>query len=173
LAPITHPADASDVGSTADESIPPSDTESDNMSNNVTLPPRRIKVIGPRHPTQIWGVIDTLNILPFSRTRRQAVFLTTAEEEHYTPKNYKDAVSCSNKEDWLVAIEKELANMKDLNVWEAIPRLPSHFPIPCVWVFRNKIDANGKIVERKARLCAQGFLQKQGVDFEQTVAPTG
>ena len=39
------------------------------------------------------------------------------------------------------------------------------------WVFRNKCDENGVIVQNKARLVAQGFNREEGIDYEETFAP--
>lgn len=36
------------------------------------------------------------------------------------------------------------------------------------WIFKNKIDENGVVVIKKARLVAQGYSQIEGVDFEET-----
>ncbi len=43
--------------------------------------------------------------------------------------------------------------------------------VGCKWVFRLKHDASGNIVQRKARLVAQGFSQVPGVDYFDTYAP--
>ncbi|WVZ76523.1 hypothetical protein U9M48_024493, partial [Paspalum notatum var. saurae] len=39
------------------------------------------------------------------------------------------------------------------------------------WVFKNKQGENGMVVWNKARLVAQGFCQKEGIDYEETFAP--
>ncbi|GJZ16829.1 retrovirus-related pol polyprotein from transposon TNT 1-94 [Tanacetum coccineum] len=39
------------------------------------------------------------------------------------------------------------------------------------WVYRNKLDENGVISRRKARLVAQGYNQQEGIDYEKTYAP--
>ncbi|MBW0585055.1 hypothetical protein O181_124770, partial [Austropuccinia psidii MF-1] len=63
--------------------------------------------------------------------------------------------------------------MKRLNVWEVVDRKPSDHPITTTWVFKIKCDHNNNITEHKARLCAQGFHQIEGLDYLKTFSPTG
>ena len=37
-------------------------------------------------------------------------------------------------------------------------------------MFKNKLDEQGKMVRNKAKLVAQGYNQKQGIDFTKTFA---
>ena len=39
------------------------------------------------------------------------------------------------------------------------------------WVYRNKINEEGKIVRNKARLVAKRYNQEFGIDFEESFAP--
>jgi len=39
------------------------------------------------------------------------------------------------------------------------------------WVFRNKLDENGKVVRNKPRLVAKGYSQQEGIDSKETYAP--
>ena len=38
------------------------------------------------------------------------------------------------------------------------------------WVFRDKLDEQGKIVRNKARLVPKGYSQQEGIDFTETYA---
>nr|GEV05098.1 retrovirus-related Pol polyprotein from transposon TNT 1-94 [Tanacetum cinerariifolium] len=39
------------------------------------------------------------------------------------------------------------------------------------WISKNKMDENGIVIKNKARLAAQGYNQKKGIDYEETFAP--
>ncbi|MBW0531556.1 hypothetical protein O181_071271 [Austropuccinia psidii MF-1] len=77
------------------------------------------------------------------------------------------------KEQWNLAIKKELQNMENLNVWTLRNRKNNDHPITSTWVFKVKEDDSGRIIEHKARLCAHGFHQIAGLDYQSTFVPTG
>jgi hypothetical protein len=56
-------------------------------------------------------------------------------------------------------------------VWELVEPLPNCKPIGTKWVWKNKESENGEMVGNKLRLVAQGYSQKEGIDYEETFAP--
>jgi elongation factor P hydroxylase len=76
-------------------------------------------------------------------------------------------------DDWRAAIKSELDAMARLDVWEVVLTPTNRALLGTVWVFRKKFDAHGNLVKFKARLCAQGSAQQEGIDFNETYAPTG
>ncbi|MBW0529258.1 hypothetical protein O181_068973 [Austropuccinia psidii MF-1] len=137
----------------------------------ASLPPSprpRIKVIGPRHPTLITSDILEQNILPYSR-RANALVTTTTDD----PRTFRQALQSTNKDAWVIAINKELGSMANLGVWDVVDFDPRYKLVGTTWVFKTKQNHLGEVLEHKARLCAQGFTQSPGIDYEKTYLPTG
>ncbi|KAH0657870.1 hypothetical protein KY289_026618 [Solanum tuberosum] len=74
-------------------------------------------------------------------------------------------------ESWIQAMEEELNQCERNQVWTLIERLKNCSVIGTKWVFRNKLDENGKVIHNKARLVAQGYSQHEGIDYDETFAP--
>ncbi|KAH4606440.1 hypothetical protein HBH82_108000 [Parastagonospora nodorum] len=71
--------------------------------------------------------------------------------DHEIPRRFNKAVNATNSPLWVTPINKELVGTR--------------------WVFDIKRDEHRKVVKRKARLIAQGFSQRPGVDFDDTYSP--
>ena len=39
------------------------------------------------------------------------------------------------------------------------------------WIFKNKTDEDGEIIQNKSWLVAQGYTEVEGVDFDESFAP--
>ncbi len=86
-----------------------------------------------------------------------------------TPNNYEEAVSSQNVNEWRTAMDKELASLRQHDVADLIPEseVPEHSKvIGSRWVFRVKSDGRFK-----ARLVAQGYHQRVGIDCNEIYAP--
>jgi hypothetical protein len=68
-------------------------------------------------------------------------------------------------------MHEELENFERNQVWELVEPPPGCKPIGTKWVWKNKEGEKGEVVRNKSRLVAQGFSQKQGIDYEETFAP--
>jgi hypothetical protein len=68
-------------------------------------------------------------------------------------------------------MHEELLNFERNEVSVLVPPPPECHPIGTKWVFKNKQSEDGVVVRNKAKLVAQGFCHKEGVDFEETFAP--
>jgi len=52
-----------------------------------------------------------------------------------------------------------------------VPLLGGHRPITLKWVFKLKKDEQGVVIKHKARLVARGFVQQEGIDYDDAFAP--
>jgi len=74
------------------------------------------------------------------------------------PDSYKEIFDRPDKEEWLKAIEDELNNMKEKEVYSFIKKVPKgNNIISAKWIFSYKRNDVGIIVRFKARLVARGL----------------
>ena len=66
----------------------------------------------------------------------------------------------------------ELEKIEKNNTWELVPRPHDKNIIGTKWIFKNKLNENGEVIIKKARLVCKGYAQQEGIDFEETFAPT-
>jgi hypothetical protein len=72
---------------------------------------------------------------------------------------------------WLKAMNEELESIEDNHTWELVDLPSGKKAISVKWVYKVKLNSKGEITRHKARLVARGFLQKQGIDFNEVFAP--
>jgi hypothetical protein len=60
------------------------------------------------------------------------------------------------------AMNDELDQIEKNNTWEMVPRPEGKIAICSKWVFKNKLNGQGKIVRKKARLVCKGYAQVEG-----------
>ena len=87
------------------------------------------------------------------------------------PKTVKEALSRPDASKWQAAMELEMKAMSDNNVWSLEKSTNGRSPINSKWIFKRKTGPDGSITSYKARLVAQGFSQKHGIDYDQTFSP--
>ena len=74
-------------------------------------------------------------------------------------------------ENWVESMHEELNQFVRNDVWELAPRPENVHVIGTKWIFKNKTDEDGEIIQNKSRLVAQGYTQVKGVDFDESFAP--
>ena len=57
------------------------------------------------------------------------------------------------------------------HTWEHADLPRGHRAITLKWVFKLKRDEADEIIKHKARLVARGFVQQEGVDFDDAFTP--
>jgi hypothetical protein len=88
------------------------------------------------------------------------------------PATLRAADLSEDSEEWRDARLEELGRMADLRAWELVEPTQEMNILGSRWVFTLKRNPDGTLERYKARLVAQGFGQKEGIDFDQTFAST-
>ena len=88
-----------------------------------------------------------------------------------TPRNFRQMLKSPQKKEWEKAMKAEYDSLMSMGTWELVPRPENRKIIGGTWAYRIKQLASGAIEKFKARYCAQGFSQVEGVDYVETFAP--
>lgn len=91
--------------------------------------------------------------------------------EFVLPSSFDEAMRSSQKNEWSEAIKEELSAHDENQTWTPVKRAGQR-TLTTKWVFSIKRDVDGKINRYKARLCARGFNQVPGIDYQQIFSPT-
>ena len=72
---------------------------------------------------------------------------------------------------WRRAMLEEMNAIEENETWQLVDPPPGCRPISLKWVYKVKRDEIGTIVKHKARLVSRGFVQCEGIEFEEVFAP--
>ena len=64
-----------------------------------------------------------------------------------------------------------MESMYSNSVWSLVKAPKGVKPIECKWIYKRKIQPDGKVETFKARLVAKCYTQKEGIDYEETFSP--
>lgn len=68
-------------------------------------------------------------------------------------------------------MKEELEQFEINQVWVLTKRPKNCSVIGTKWIFRNKLNEEGIVIRNKTRLVAQGYSQKEGIDYDETFSP--
>ena len=101
-------------------------------------------------------------------TRYSANVLTINKD----PSNFNEAISIKEEKPyWIKAMQEEMDSILLNDTWTLVDLPPGRKVVGCKWVFKKKLNENGDVERFKARIVAQGFSQKYGVDYDAVFAP--
>jgi hypothetical protein len=84
---------------------------------------------------------------------------------------FEEAMNGPHRDGFHEAMVKELKTLTEMECWEVVKRVPGSNVLPSTWAFKMKRFPDGSLSKYKARFCAGGHRQIEGVDFFETFAP--
>ena len=115
------------------------------------------------------------NVPPPAREKRApdrfGEWVTMASEDIVEPTTVSEALHSPHSEQWREAMQQEIDSLQEHDVYELTELPRGRRAVGCKWVFKIKHNADGSIERYKARLVAQGYSQRYGVDYDETFSP--
>ena len=87
------------------------------------------------------------------------------------PLTLAEAMELPDADEWKHAAQAEYDSLLKAGTYTLTVLPPGRRAIGCKWVLTKKRRADGSVDRYKARLVAQGYLQKKGIDYNETFAP--
>ncbi|KAJ1040763.1 hypothetical protein NDA11_003829 [Ustilago hordei] len=97
--------------------------------------------------------------------------VTNDNERKNLDPTISEVLSGEDKKHWEEVMHKELDRLKAMGMWEVADLLKGMNTVDMHWVLKIKTDANLIPTKFKARLVAQGFTQREGIDYTEVFAP--
>jgi hypothetical protein len=86
------------------------------------------------------------------------------------PQTYEEALESEHGEYWKHAMDAEIESLQKNNTW-VLEDLPAERKaLRGKWVYRYKFGSKGQVLKHKARWVVKGFMQKHGIDYDETYA---
>jgi hypothetical protein len=83
----------------------------------------------------------------------------------------KEAMNGPDASGFMKAMETEIETLIKMQAFVVVDKQPWMNVVSSVWAFRRKRYPDGTIRKLKARICARGFEQIEGIDYFETFAP--
>ena len=172
VAPIEQePWPGNEVGDVEDDVDGQRDQVVDNEEDDAQVEIDLVEEVVEQHDEEVaeQPAVPRYGLRDRNTLQQPARFLHSVEIRE--PQTYKEALNGPHADEWTKAAQEEYDFLQHMHVWELADLPPGRKPIGHKWVFRVKRDAEGCVKRFKARLVAQGFTQKYGVDYFDTYAP--
>lgn len=138
---------------------------------NAGVPPVRFGFDDDDFTIQEENIDDSDSADPTHNLENERAY-TVDGNVFYEPTTYKRARECPENQKWKLAMDDEIEAHKLNCSWDWVDPPVGKTLVGCRWIYKLKQDSKGKVSQYKARLVAQGFNQKFGIDYNEVFAPT-
>jgi hypothetical protein len=94
--------------------------------------------------------------------------LSITDDDHRT---VTEAVDSKDGNLWKRAMDEEMESLDKNEAWDLVELPTRRKPIGRKWVFKKKLNVEGKVEKYKARLVEKGYSQVEGIDFGEIFSP--
>ncbi|GKB02655.1 ribonuclease H-like domain-containing protein [Tanacetum coccineum] len=101
----------------------------------------------------------------YSKLNTENFCFVTQLKKNHEPKSFLEA---SKYPHWTDGMNQEMDALLRNGTWEIVELPKGRKAIESKWIYKIKYQSSGEIDRFKARLVAQGFGQKEGIDYEET-----
>ena len=122
-------------------------------------------------PNLFGNIVDTDSIENYINDVNYVQCLNVNHTIIQVPNTYNQAMKSTEREHWIKAMDDEMSSLIANKTYDLVPTPPNCHPIGGRWVFSVKNDQFGNY-KFKARFVAKGFKQIQGINYDDTFAPT-
>ena len=98
-------------------------------------------------------------------------FAHVASTNSSDPLTLSQATKRPDWDKWEEAIQSELKPLEAFDTFDVVTLPLGKKSVGCKYVFKIKYKPDGIVDKQKARLVAQGFLQQEGVDYNEIFVP--
>jgi hypothetical protein len=99
------------------------------------------------------------------------VYASKASKPDADMPTFQQAMNGPDATEYLNAMKLEIQTLKSQNTWVTVDRPKDKSVLKSTWAFKLKRLPDGTAYRHKARFCARGDMQIEGVDFFETYAP--
>ncbi|KRZ09242.1 Retrovirus-related Pol polyprotein from transposon TNT 1-94 [Trichinella zimbabwensis] len=85
-----------------------------------------------------------------------------------SPSSFHEAMQSADAADWRKAMEEKLHSLEENSVWTLVDPPSAKKVLDSRWVLRIKMKDDGSVARYKARLVAKGYMQRPGIDYDET-----
>ena len=87
------------------------------------------------------------------------------------PRNVKEFVNSEDSDLWKKAMDEEMDSLDKNEAWQLVQLPARRKSVESKWLFKKKLNVEGKVDKYKPLLVAKGYSQVEGIDFGEIFSP--
>ncbi|KAA3463085.1 putative LRR receptor-like serine/threonine-protein kinase [Gossypium australe] len=109
-----------------------------------------------------------VNSHPLQTRSKSGIYKPKVFSSVLTEKEPTSIIEAFQSPVWTAAAQTEYQALLSNHTWDLMPLPTGRREVGCKWVFKIKRNTDGSVARYKGRLVVKGYLQKAGIDFQET-----